>query len=106
MYQTKKMLNLLAENNVARNWNSKLLEIEYICKYICKNKQEEYIIRDILSRDRPSWATMKRGRAHIQNVLKLYEPEFEIKEARQEQEQECREYYKQNLLQRFFNFFK
>lgn len=102
------LLKLLEKNEKARNWNSNELEIEYLLEYVCQNAVEKHFIKTILSRKRPSWATLKRVRADIQNIQHKFEPTFEIKEVRNAQEVEIREEFSpiNRVLEWFARWFK
>jgi len=106
--KNKNLLKLLEKNEKARNWDSWELEIEYLLEYVCENAVEKHFIKTILSRPRPSWATLKRVRADIQNTQNLFEPDFEIKEVRNAQEVKVREEYSpiNRVLEWFARWFK
>jgi len=107
MNSSKKMEDLLAKNEKARNWTSTELGLEYMKEYYCNTELEKKIITDIYSRGCPSWATLKRTRSYIQNTLGLYRADEVIHQKRNKQEIKIRkEYRKSWLFESIWRWFK
>jgi len=74
----------------SKDYSSRDFEIEYLKANVCETRQEKEIIERVLKRA-PSWATIKRYRAWLQNEMWKYEKSDKKKKLDKELEKKVKE---------------
>jgi len=82
-------MNILEEYPKARNSDIELSCL-YFEKFVCENKAEARIYRELLERASMSPAGIVRERAYIQNNLELFLSDKQVKKMRERLEEEKR----------------
>jgi len=62
---------IILSNKNNRDLSSRDFEVKYLQEFYCENKEERKLIEKIFKKA-PSWATIKRYRAYIQNTLDIF----------------------------------